>query len=171
MLICKQYHLSSEGIGETSFSVLHQLNQESLLLFLTRFQERECVILLLKNYVSVEINIDNLYGRILIGNVDVLQQKCSNTMVRKALGSVSFPAARFFWSSLFGDISWVKAWQLPNKFCVNNKIKEVSYKILHIIYPGKHVLERFNLNISYTCEFCALEKETILHLFFSLHLL
>jgi len=129
------------------------------------------VILLLKNYVSVEINIDNLYGRILIGNVDVLQQKCSNTMVRKALGSVSFPAARFFWSSLFGDISWVKAWQLPNKFCVNNKIKEVSYKILHIIYPGKHVLERFNLNISYTCEFCALEKETILHLFFSLHLL
>jgi len=47
----------------------------------------------------------------------------------------------------------------------------MSYKILYRIYTAKHVLERFNLNISYTCEFCALEKETILHLFFSLYLL
>jgi len=39
----------------------------------------------------------------------------------------------------------------------------MSYKILYRIYTAKHVLERFNLNISYTCEFCALEKETILH--------
>ncbi len=72
----------------------------------------------------------------------------------------------FFWSSLFGNISWVKAWKLPNKFCINNKFKEVSYKILNRIYPAKHVLERFKLSISYTCEFCGQEKETILHLFF-----
>ncbi len=63
-------------------------------------------------------------------------------------------------SSLFGNISWVKAWKLPNKFFINNKIKEVSYKILHRIYAAaKHVLERFKLNISYT--FCGQEKETI----------
>ncbi len=42
--------------------------------------------------------------------------------------------------------------------CINNKIKEVSYKILHIIYPAKHVLEIFKRNISYTCEFCGQEK-------------
>ncbi len=61
-------------------------------------------------------------------------------------------------SSLFGNISWVKAWKLPNKFFINNKIKEVSYKILHRIYAAaKHVLERFKLNISYT--FCGQEKK------------
>ncbi len=64
-----------------------------------------------------------------------------------------------------------KAWKLPNKFCINNKIKEVSYKILHRIDPAKHVLERFKLNISYICKFCGQEKESILHLFFSLYLL
>ncbi len=45
-------------------------------------------------------------------------------------------------------------------------IKEVSYKILHRMYPVKHVLERFKLNIDYSCEFCSNEKETIFHLFF-----
>ncbi len=65
-----------------------------------------------------------------------------NKIIRNALCSVPLPAARFFWSSLFA--------KLPNKFCINNKIKEVSYKILHRIYPAKHVLERFKLNISWS---------------------
>ncbi len=41
---------------------------------------------------------------------------------------------------------------------VNNKVKKVSYKILHRMYPVKHVLERFKLNIDYSCEFCSNEK-------------
>ena len=45
-------------------------------------------------------------------------------------------------------------------------MKEVSFKILHRIYPVKHVLERFKLNINYSCDFCGLNKETIFHLFF-----
>ncbi len=36
---------------------------------------------------------------------------------------------------------------------------------MHIIYPAKHVLERFKLNIDYSCEFCSNEKKTIFHLF------
>ncbi len=100
----------------------------------------------------------NPCGNIFIENVDVLRQQCSIKFIRNALCPVSLPAARFFWSSLFGNISWVKAWKLPNKFCINNKIKEVSYKILHRIYAAKRVLERFKLNISYTCEFCGQEK-------------
>ncbi len=49
----------------------------------------------------------------------------------------------FCWSSIFGDLDWRKAWRTVDKFFVNNKVKEVSYKILHIIYPVKHVLGRF----------------------------
>ncbi len=80
---------------------------------------------------------------------------CSSRITRNALCSMSFSAAR---SSLFVNISWFKAWKLPNKFCSNNKIKKVSYKILNRMYPAKHVLERFKLNISYFCEFCGQEK-------------
>jgi len=43
----------------------------------------------LKNDVSVEINMDNLYGKVFIDNVEVLEQKCSNTIIRKALGVFS----------------------------------------------------------------------------------
>ncbi len=95
----------------------------------------------------------NPCGNIFIENVDVLKQdykECSLFCV--------LTGSKIFWSSLFGNISCVKAWKLTNKFCINNKIKEVSYKILHRIYPAKHVLERFKLNISYSCEFCGQEK-------------
>ncbi len=54
----------------------------------------------------------------------------------------------------------------------SEQLKEVSYKICHIIYPAKHVLERFKLNISYTCGFCGQEKNnyfTFIYIFFSLY--
>lgn len=59
-----------------------------------------------------------------------------------------------------------KAWRITDASCITNKIKEVSFKILHRIDPAKHVLERFKLNINYSCDFCGLHKETIIHLFF-----
>ncbi len=59
---------------------------------------------------------------------------------------------------------------MVDKFFVNNKVKEVSYEILHRIYPVKHVLERFKLNIDYSCEFCSNEKENYFSYIFSLHL-
>ncbi len=46
--------------------------------------------------------------------------------------------------------------ETANKFCINNKIKEVSYKILQRIYPAKHVLERFKLNICIPVNFVVL---------------
>jgi len=33
--------------------------------------------------------MDNLYGKVFIDNVEVLEQKCSNTIIRKALGVFS----------------------------------------------------------------------------------
>ncbi len=77
---------------------------------------------------------------------------------------MSLPAEKINWFSLFGNISWVKTWKMSNKFCINNKIKEVTYKILHKMYLAKHVLERFKINISYSCTFCG--QENILYLFF-----
>lgn len=66
----------------------------------------------------------------------------------------------FSWSYFSRD----KAMKLQNKFCISNKIKEVSDKVLRI-YPVKLVLERLKLNISYTCE-CGQE---FCDFFFPLH--
>ena len=61
-------------------------------------------------------------------------------------------------------------WLVGEKFCFNNKVKEISFKILHQIYPAKKTLERFKLDIEYVCDFCGLEDETISHLFYHLAL-
>ncbi len=167
-----------EGI----LSVRQLVNSHGYLLSYTDFLQkcqfpvkpRECaivfdaipksVMLLLKNCNSEEISMVNPCGNILIENVDVLKQQCSNMILRNAHCSVFLPAAKRNWSSLFGNISWVKTWKMSNKFCINNKIKEVTYKILHRIDLAKHVLERFKINISYSCEFWG--QENILYLFF-----
>eukprot|EP00063_Salmo_salar_P022364 XP_013997199.1 PREDICTED: vacuolar protein sorting-associated protein 52 homolog isoform X1 [Salmo salar] len=80
---------------------------------------------------------------------------CSD--VQDIVCDTTIPSARFFWSNICGDIQWGKAWKIVNKYCISNKVKEVSFKMLHGIYPVKHVLERFKLNIDYNCDFCGME--------------
>lgn len=57
----------------------------------------------------------------------------------------------------YGDVDWRKSWLLGDKFCMNNTIKEASFKIMHEIYPTKKTLQRFNIDIYYSCAFCGLE--------------
>ncbi len=89
-------------------------------------------------------NLDYITNSIFIGNINILKNNIPNKYIRNY---VTYPPARFFWSSIFGDLDWRKAWRTVDTFFVNNKVKKVSYKILHRIYPVKHVLERFTLNI------------------------
>lgn len=46
------------------------------------------------------------------------------------------------------------------------KVKEVSFKLLHNIYPTKDFLrKRFNSNFDTKCAFCQNDTETLLHMF------
>ena len=49
------------------------------------------------------------------------------------------PKGKLF--NIFMNTEWQRAWILPFKFCIANKIKEIHIKILHNIYPT-------NLNFS-----------------------
>jgi len=60
-------------------------------------------------------------------------------------------AARSFWASQFEDIKWERMWLIGDTFLLNNKIKEVSYKIVHRMYPAKKTLERLKIDIEYSC--------------------
>jgi len=53
----------------------------------------------------------------------------------------------------------------PTKFLLTNKIKEVSFKLLHRFYPTNVCLNTFKNDIDVKCSFCA--PETISHLFWS----
>lgn len=105
-------------------------------------------------------------NKIFLGSVDVTRNKCSSNYIRNLLVNVMVPPAKKFWTSLYKDINWKEMWLMSNKFCLNNKIKEVSFRIIHRIYPAKKTLERFKIDIEYSCTFCGSNEETIEHLFY-----
>uniref|UniRef100_A0A3B3CA37 Reverse transcriptase domain-containing protein n=1 Tax=Oryzias melastigma TaxID=30732 RepID=A0A3B3CA37_ORYME len=102
---------------------------------------------------------------IFLADVDLCVNSVSNKQIRNLFHTTTLPAGRFFWDSKFVDINWSYVWTIGNKYCLNNKVKEVSYKILHCIYPVKKTLSRFAVDMDQTCSFCGTQEETIYHLF------
>uniref|UniRef100_A0A8C1Z089 Reverse transcriptase domain-containing protein n=1 Tax=Cyprinus carpio TaxID=7962 RepID=A0A8C1Z089_CYPCA len=103
---------------------------------------------------------------IFLGDIDITTKKCPNKYIRNLMHTKTLPAARSFWASQFEEINWERMWLIGDKFLLNNKIKEVSYKIVHRIYPAKKTLKRFKIDIEYSCTFCGNYDETICHLFY-----
>ncbi len=89
-----------------------------------------------------DFNFEEIKSKIFIGNTNIIQNRLSNNYIRNILNNIVYPPARFFWSSVFGDVNCHKAWR-TDTFYINNKVKYVSFNVMHIIYPVKHVLERF----------------------------
>lgn len=96
------------------------------------------VLFLLRNASQEkDLNFEEIKSKIFIGNTNIIQNRVSNNYIRNILNNIVYPPARFFWSSVFGDVNWPKAWRTVDKLYINNKVKEVSFKIMHIIYPVK----------------------------------
>ncbi len=68
------------------------------------------------------------------------KNRLSNNYIRNILNNIVYSPARFFWSSVFGDVNCCKAWWTVDKFYINNKVKEVHFKIMHRIYSVKHTV-------------------------------
>lgn len=115
---------------------------------------------------STFIQTQKIEKQVFIGQIDVTTKKCSNKFIRNNIQSASRPAAISHWNSVYGEIDFSRAWLVGKKLCINNKIEEVTFKILHNIYPAKKTLQRFKLDINYNCCFCDNEVETIPHLFY-----
>ncbi len=81
------------------------------------------VLTLLKT-ASLEkyLNYQEIKSQILIGNTHIIQNRLSNNYVRNILNSIVHPPACFFWSSVFGDMNWHKAWR-TDTFYINKKVK------------------------------------------------
>ncbi|XP_051811827.1 LINE-1 reverse transcriptase homolog isoform X1 [Acanthochromis polyacanthus] len=79
----------------------------------------------------------------------------------------SAPAAIAHWAKSVPDVQWKYTWTLPQRFFLTNKVKEISYRILHRFYSVKHFLVRFKKDIDTMCAFCGGSPETLAHLFWS----
>ncbi len=66
----------------------------------------------------------------------------------------------------YENIEWKKVWSITNTFFISNKVKEISFKIFHRIYPVKELFERFKLDMENSWGFCGVAKESVTRLFF-----
>ncbi len=117
-----------------------------------------------KSCITPDLTPDNIY----IGNLcPLLSDRDTNQCIRNIIQRdiVSKPAAVFYWNNIYNDIDWENTWVLSKKFLITNKIREVTFKLLHRCYPVKTHLIKYKINIDTLCSFCCNEDETISHLF------
>lgn len=86
--------------------------------------------------------------QIVVVEIDKTKKRCSNKYVRNCIQTITLPLGQSLWNSFNGEMNWQRAWMVGEKFCLNCfKVKEVSFKILHKIYPAQKILARFNIDM------------------------
>lgn len=78
---------------------------------------------------------------------------------------ITVPSIISYWSNCFNDIPWKKVWSLSNKYLITNKVKEVSFKLLHRFYSVNLFIKKMFPELDPLCSFCGVEDESIPHLF------
>ena len=99
---------------------------------------------------SANSDMDVIGNVLFIGETDILKYKFTKCKYISKVITNERIYKQPYWSFVFGNINWNKSWTICEKYCMNNKIKEVTFKILHNIYPVKSVLERFRVINEYS---------------------
>lgn len=55
---------------------------------------------------------------------------------------VSIPYVTTYWNTFVNNICWKQVWLLPHKYLLVNKVKEVSFRMIHKYYPANHYLKK-----------------------------
>ncbi len=88
--------------------------------------------------------VDNKDSNFLINGKNVFDKKFTNKDLRQVFNEKNrvIPKGTFYWNSILRDVNWRKAWLLPYKCCISNKVREIHLKILHKIYPTNMLLSK-----------------------------
>ena len=138
------------------------------------FREYKSVLGAIPNGIIQLIKSDLTQGEwsieessLMLNGTNLLDKKCSNKHIRQSIQRTKsvVPRGKFYWRSLIMDIDWKKAWLLPYKFCISNKVREVHFKLLHNIYPTNSYLAKFT-DSDAACRFCVTEDDSAQHIFF-----
>lgn len=126
------------------------------------------IIMLFKGVQSI-VSPDSLPNPVdtIVGKICLTNYKNSNKNICGLFQLLSVPHVVSYWNAFVTDINWKKVWTIPNKFFLTNKVKEVSFKILHKYYPTNHYMTKFKRDIDVNCSFCGSHPETVQHLFWT----
>ena len=116
------------------------------------------ILRLVRGCDSLDENVQVLSAPML-GGLALTDKRCNNYYIRSHCQETSIPSIKSFWEAKIQNIKWKLVWNINKKYCVTNKIREVSFKIVHMIYPVKKILARFR-EIDEMCVFCNIEPET-----------
>ena len=90
----------------------------------------------MKSYIYTHKNeVPGFNFTLNINGIDIMSSNCTNNHIRKCflnLKKIS-PRGKFFWNSHFTDVNWHRAWLVPFRYCITNKVRELHLKILHNI--------------------------------------
>lgn len=125
------------------------------------------IITLLRNETVLDQFNKSFSSSVSINGLSFLDRKFNNKVIKNLLCAKSIPASRYKWSPLYENINWNRAWNNPHKFLITNKVKEISFKILHHYYPCNKIICKFIPTVDEKCSFCFMETETLDHLFYS----
>ncbi len=72
-------------------------------------------------YNSLSLTNPNL----ILEGVELTEKKCNNKHICNIFQKQNkiSPRGTFFWNSKIENIDWRRAWLIPFKYCINNKIK------------------------------------------------
>ncbi len=104
-----------------------------------------------------------------VGQICFSESRNKNYRIRSLFleNLISAPHVKHFWNNLFDNLNWKKVWSLEQKFFLTNKVKEVSFKLIHRFYPVKKFIQKFRADVELSCSFCLNADETVEHLFWS----
>ncbi len=88
--------------------------------------------------------VDNKDYNFLINGKNVFDTKCTNKDIRQVFNEKNrvIPKGKFHWNSILRDVNRRKAWLLPYKFYISNKVREIHLKISHKLYPTNTLLSK-----------------------------
>ena len=96
------------------------------------------VIMLLKSSITSELTLLKLDPAVTsVGQICFCTKKSNNNCNIRALFQkdiISVPNLASYWNSFTPDFNWKKIWCLPSKYMITNKMKEVTFKIIHRFY-------------------------------------
>uniref|UniRef100_A0A3Q3AHM4 Reverse transcriptase domain-containing protein n=1 Tax=Kryptolebias marmoratus TaxID=37003 RepID=A0A3Q3AHM4_KRYMA len=96
-----------------------------------------------------------------------VKSRKNNCNIRSLFQSdiTTIPYVTHYWSNTVSDLNWSNVWNLPYRYLLINKVREVSYKLIHRYYPAKQYMLKFKKDIYVYCSLCDSEPETVIHLF------
>ncbi len=128
------------------------------------------VVMLLRDFVrspsTLPISLDPF--EIPVGKLCFLSHPSSRNYKIRSLFQkelVTTPYVVSYWKNVVDHIDWKKVWTLSSKYIITNKVRDISFKLLHRFYPTKVFLKRFKSDIDTSCAFCGDPNETDMHIF------